>query len=111
MFGVFRRDLTAYRYSEGQYVDGIWQEGTETERTISASVQPTSTDDIELLPAGREQARNYTLITEDDLRGLTSANPDQVDIDGERYEVSAIQVWANSIIPHKRAIVTRMEDL
>lgn len=111
MFGVFRRSLTGYRVTPGQYVDGIWQDGTESEITVTASVQPTSNDDVEALPEGRRQARNYTLITDDDLRGLTDANPDQVEIEGERYEVSAIQLWANGIIPHKRAVVTRMEDI
>lgn len=105
-----RQLLTVYRVSEGQYVDGIWQPGTETSFEARYSVQPTDTDDLESLPEGRRQQRAYTLIGSTELRGLTDANPDQVEIDGERYEVSAVRYWRNGIIPHTWAIVTRLEE-
>ena len=105
-----RKEITVYRVSAGQYVDGVWQEGTETSFTDRFSVQPTSPDDMEMLPEGRRQNRAYTLIGDNMLRGVTDSNPDQVEIEGERYEVSAAQRWGNSIIPHARNVVTRLDE-
>ena len=105
-----RKPLKVYRQSGGEYVNGIWQPGTETEITVRVSVQPSSPDDMELLPEGRRERRAYTLFGDDALLGVGDDNPDQVEIDGERYEVSAVQYWRNSIIPHTRTVVTRLPE-
>ena len=105
-----RRTVTIYRQTGGEYVDGVWQAGSETELTGEYSVQPTSPDDMQTLPEGRRERRAYTLYGDDSLNPVGTQNPDQVEIDGERYEVSAVQEWRNSIIPHCRSIVTRMDQ-
>jgi hypothetical protein len=108
MFSIFRRPLTITRHQPGQYVKGIWQEGATETFEAYYSVQPTSPDDMQSLPEGRRERRAYTLIGDTPLRSVqTTTNPDLVEIDGEMYEVSAVQEWRNSIIPHTRVIVTR----
>ena len=105
-----RMPLTIRRTEGGEYVDGIWQPGTESEFTARYSVQPTSPDDMEMLPEGRRERRAYTLFGDDSLQGVGTDNPDLVQIDGEWYEVSAVQEWRNTLIPHCRSIVTRLEE-
>ena len=105
-----RRLLTVRRKSGGEYVNGVWVPGTVTEFTARYSVQPTSPDDMQSLPEGRRERRAYTLFGNKPLLSVGSENPDLVSVDGEWYEVSDVQEWRNTLIPHTRAIVTRLED-
>lgn len=105
-----RKPIKAYRTSGGQYVEGVWQEGSEVSFTVNVSVQPSAPDDMESLPEGRRQRRAYTLFGDKDLRGVEDGNPDQVEIDGDRYEVSSVQYWRNTILPHVKSVVTRLPD-
>jgi len=105
-----RRPLTVTRYEPGAYDNdtGLWVEGETETFTASYSVQPTSPDDMQALPEGRREQRAYTLIGDTPLRSVqATTNPDKVEVDGEKYEVSAVQEWRNSIVPHTRVIVTR----
>lgn len=108
MFGIFRRPLTVTRHQPGQYVNGLWVEGATETFEARYSVQPTSPNDMQALPEGRRERRAYTLIGDTPLRSVeATTNPDRVEIDGEMYEVSAVQEWRNNIIPHTQVIVTR----
>ena len=113
MFGVFRRPLTVTRKSGGEYVDGIWQPGSESQITIQASVQPTSPDDMELLPSGRRDRQAFTLYADTPLRisgEVEGSNADTVNIDGAKYEASARRPWQNNIINHHVTVVTKVPD-
>jgi len=106
-----RRPLTIRRETGGGYNDsGVWEPGTTEEFTARYSVQPTSPDDMQSLDEGRRERRNYTLFGGNPLLSVGDENPDLVKVDGEWYEVSAVQEWRNTLIPHTRAIVTRLED-
>ena len=106
-----RMPLTIRRTEGGEYVDGIWQPGTETEFTARYSVQPASPDDMEMLPEGRRERKAYTLFGDTALRTVTDAdNADKVLIYGEWFEVSAHQAWRNGLVPHERMVATRLED-
>ena len=105
-----RRQLTIRRKSGGGYESGLWVPGTVTEFTARYSVQPTSPDDMQTLPEGRRERRAYTLFGSKPLLSVGAENPDMVSVDGEWYEVAAVQEWRNTLIPHTRAIVTRLED-
>ena len=105
-----RRPLTVRRKTGGGYEDGLWVPGTVTEFTARYSVQPTSPDDMQSLPEGRRERRAYTLFGDTPLLSVGVENPDLVSVDGEWYEVAAVQEWRNTLIPHTRAIVTRLED-
>jgi hypothetical protein len=113
MFDVFRRSLTVIRQQPGQYVNGVWQPGSEETLTIRASVQPTSPDDIERLPEGRRERQAFTLYSSQALRIIDESeetNADIVEIDGQRYEATARQPWQNNLINHHRTIVTRISE-
>lgn len=108
MFGVFRRQLSVFRKPSGEYVDGVWQPYGDAEKlTITASVQPTSPEDIELLQSGKRKRRAYTLYSDvpfqmaDDNKNIEA---DRVEIDGEMFEIEAVQNWQNSIIPHCKSV-------
>ena len=106
-----RMPLTIRRTEGGEYVDGIWQPGTESEFTARYSVQPTSPDDMEMLPEGRRDRQAYTLFGDKPLRKATDeGNADRVLIYGEWYEVSAHQPWRNGLIPHERIVATKLEE-
>lgn len=112
-FGIFRRPLTVTRYANGQWVDGIWQEGVAETLTMHASVQPTSPDDMVALPEGRRDRQAFTLYSNEALRVADDdggTNADKVEISGATYEVSARQPWQNGIVPHHRSIVTKVPD-
>lgn len=102
-----RKRVKVTRRSAGTYsADGLWTDGTSKTIYIDASVQPTTPADLALLPEGRRQNRAYTLYTSTLLQTAGEANPDIVTIDDEEYEVTLQDRWANSLLPHKKAIVT-----
>lgn len=107
----FRRPLEITRRAPGQYVDGIWQEGAETTLTIMASVQPATPDDMMMLPEGRRERSAYVLFTATPLRTAVEGrhNADTLEIYGEAYEVTQVGVWQNNVLPHYRAIATKVE--
>lgn len=110
MFSVFRQTLSVTRRAQGQYVNGIWQEGATSNLNIEASIQPASPDDINLLPEGRKQSKAYTLFTSDSLVTANSnanQNPDIVTIDGDDFIVSVEAIWDNNLINHNKYVVTR----
>jgi len=105
-----RKLLNVFSKTGGSYsAEGIYSEN-ETQTTIYASVQPTTPDDLQILPEGRRQNKSYKLFTSSNLKDLQSQNPDQLEIDGERFEVIKVEKWSNNIINHYAAIVTRLED-
>lgn len=110
MFGIFRKPLTVTRGAAGQYVDGIWQSGSESSFTIQASVQPTTPNDVQLLPEGKRDRLAYTLYSDTSLRianDNTQEPGDIVTIDGDSFEAMARRPWQNSIIDHHVTIVVK----
>jgi len=110
MFSRFRKTLTVTRGGAGQFVDGIFQPGTQSSFTIQASVQPTTPDDVELIPAGKRDRLSYTLYSDTALKianDNTQQPGDRVLIDGETYEAMGRQPWQNNIINHHRTVVVK----
>lgn len=96
-FEIFRMPLTLYRKNPGTYINGLWVEGGETAISITASVQPASGEEMLSLPEGRRNRKTYSLFTTPDVEVIhDGANPDQIIIYGERYEVIQVQVWQNN---------------
>lgn len=96
-FEIFRIPVSLYRKSGGAYVNGIWVEGSETLIPITASIQPTTGEDLLSLPEGRRNKKTYSLFTSTDVNLIVSGkNPDQVVIFGERYEVVRVEPWQNN---------------
>jgi hypothetical protein len=105
---LFRKPLSGTRFGTGAYVKGIWQEGVASVIGLEASVQPTTAHDLLFLAIARRERKTYTLYTDFKLLALTAGqkNPDIVDINGERFEVTAEAPWQNNVISHFKYIVT-----
>lgn len=96
-FEIFRIPVNLYRKAAGSYVNGVWVEGAETLILITASIQPTSGEEMLSLPEGRRNKKTYSLFTSTDINLIVgSTNPDQVQIFGERYEVVRVEPWQNN---------------
>ncbi len=96
-FEIFRMPLTLYRKMPGAYINGIWVEGGEAAIPITASVQPTSGEEMLSLPEARRNRKTYSLFTSTKIELIhTGANPDQIIIYGERYEIVQVQIWQNN---------------
>lgn len=111
MFDVFRRDLTVYRIGQGQYANGIWQDGANTSIIIKASVQATDAEIMQTLPEGERTKESYTLFTNTKLETskVNNSKPDVVMIEGERYQVIRVTAHQNLKYPtaHYEVLVVR----
>jgi hypothetical protein len=96
-FEIFRIPVNLYRKAAGTYVNGIWVEGGETLIVITASIQPTTGEEMLSLPEGRRNRKTYSLFTSTKINLIsTGTNPDQVQIFGERFEVVRVEPWQNN---------------
>lgn len=114
-FEIFRSPLTVYRLIGGQYVNGRWVEATSTAIPITASIQPTTGEDTQLVPEGRNISKTYKLYTSTPIRPVTDQNPDQIDIFGQRYEVVQVFPWQNNsnfaLVNHYKFIAFLLDPL
>lgn len=105
-----RKSLTATRFtaagtydSEGKYIEGA--DGTIN---FTASVQPATTREMELLPEGRRTKSMFKLYSDTKLLTATEdggTNADIVDIEGEEYEVLSVASWQNRVRSHYKIII------
>lgn len=99
-FEIFRVPLNLYRQNPGAFVKGQWIPGSETLIVITASIQPTTGEEMLSIPEGRRNRKTYSLFTStpiEVIHGLNnSTNPDQIEIYGERYEIVRVEVWQNN---------------
>lgn len=96
-FEIFRIPVNLYRQSPGAYVNGLWVPASETLIVITASIQPTTGEEMLSLNEGRRNKKTYSLFTSTDVNVIAGgANPDQVVIFGERYEVVRVEPWQNN---------------
>ena len=93
-----RQTLTVQRYSGGSRINGKWVNGSQTPISISASVQPLTAKEMQLLPESRRASGEaYELYTNDWLRTVEDNHipphlnpdeqPDQITIFGTQFEV------------------------
>ena len=95
-FEIFRVSVKLYRKNAGSYVNGVWVEGSETLIPITASIQPTTGEEMLSLNEGRRNKKTYCLFTSTNVDIIVNGkNPDQVEIYGERYEVFRVEPWQN----------------
>lgn len=103
--------ITLFRFESGEFNEnGIWVPGTQELIPIRCTVQPATPEDLQSLPEGRRQSRAFRIFTRAFLRAVATKNPDQVQINGERYELLSVQIWQNNIINHYTAIAVRLDD-
>lgn len=105
----FRKSVPANRYTNGSYIQGVWQGDSPTPFTIQASVQPAPDKVRKNLPEGYDIDSAMQLFTDTELhvaqRG--SQQSDTVTILGEEYHIVAIERWRNDVIPHYMATAAR----
>lgn len=116
-FEIFRSPLTLFRQNAGSYVNGIWIQIGETALAITASIQPTTGEEILSLPEARRNRKTYALFTSTKINLLLPLrNPDQIVIFGERYEIIRVEPWQNnpavfSIINHYKFYASAIEAI
>lgn len=116
-FEVFRMPVSMQRKAPGSYVNGVWVEGALTTIPITASIQPTTGEELLSLPEGRRDRKTYALFTSTKLNvARPGINPDLVTIFGEVYEVIKVDIWQNrpavfAIINHYKVIVSALEAI
>lgn len=107
----FRRQIIIRRVLPGRWVNGEWFDGAEKSIPIQASIQPASSEDMRSLPEGKRKSGTYKLYTSFALRVAVEGqhSADLLTINGEEYEISSIAPWDNGVIPHCKALATRIE--
>lgn len=114
MGSSFRRALSGTRFAAGTRTNGHWVEGSTSTLSFQASVQPLGSEEMSLVPEGRRDTARFALFTDFRLRTADDeggTNADRVTIDGEEYEVFAVDIWQNDVIPHYRALVATVKEL
>jgi len=106
----FRKTLTGKTFASGTWVKGIFTEGSATEFEFTASVQPLTPKELNALPEGERKLARFRLFTSYRLKTADDSDdkksPDQVQIEGQWYTVTGIDIWQNKVIPHYKAIVS-----
>lgn len=109
--GIFKRNVSVIRKGEGAYIDGIWQDGIESNFIIRASVHPTPARVLETLPEGYRTSDSFTLYTTTRLISAenNTNNPDSVILYDNNYLVAQIKRWDNTVLSHFEIVVTKDE--
>lgn len=116
-FEIFRIPLNVFRKNAGSYVNGQWVDGGETLIPITASVQPTTGEEMLSIPEGRRNRKTYSLFTSTKIELIHSgANPDQIDIFGERFEIFRVEIWQNhppifGVVNHYKFYASALEAI
>ena len=108
MSSSFRQPLVGKRFASATWEDGQKTEGAETDINFTASVQPLRPNELQALPEGKRESATFRLYTDFALRttvrGSGGTSADRVQINGEWYEIIAVDVWQNNVINHYKAI-------
>lgn len=103
-FDIFNKTVTGTRKTGGAYVEGDWVPSPPVPLVLRTSVQPSPKKDLELLPEGRRESAAYSLFSKTEIQ-----NGDIVVLFGENYEVLAVEIWQNGILPHYKGVAAKMQ--
>lgn len=98
--------ITRRRHATGSYVDGYWVEGSATDASITASVQPMRGREREVLPEGVRQHDGRKLYVLD--RTALELN-DEVQLDGVWFTVVHVDT-SHPLVAHTRAFAVRIPE-
>lgn len=105
--------ITRRRFDGGtRGADGRWVNGTATDSTIYASVQPMGGKERELLAEGERTREGIKLYTTSDLHTASQhaqGMADHVLVDGVAYEVRAVE-RQRAVFPHYKALALRLQE-
>jgi len=110
-FASLRKPLKVKRVATGSYVSGEWVDGTVSEITIHASVQPMNANDLQSLPENRRAEGGFKLFSDERFQTVSEGerNPDIVEIEGEDYEIASCDPWKNGLIEHHKSLAVRVQ--
>ena len=91
----FMRTAELISYAAGNYVDGVWQDGTATHTQIQAAIQPLTAGDYRLLPEGNSSSRGWKVWWNGNfqLGNDGEIKPDEMIIDGINLKLVHKEEW------------------
>lgn len=108
------RIYTAYSWSGGELVDGVYDPGELIAREVELSVQPLRGSELVLVPEGaraRHSLKAYGAPGVLKTLEVSGELADVVDVDGRRYQVQREQSYAYGWeCDHSKYILVASED-
>jgi len=96
--------LTLNRYASGTYVNGHFVQGSLTQDTIEANIQPLTGEQILQLAEADRKKEGWNFFTEDEIR----VN-DIIVRNSKNYEVNPVYPYQDQPIPHYEGIMLLVE--
>ena len=78
------QDLTIISETEGEYVGGIWQEGTQTEITVFGVLLNMTGEDVQNSTSGKYTLEDKKIVVKDDV---TLSKDDKLKENGVLYNI------------------------
>ncbi len=111
MIGFRYFQVTGRRFASGTWDHGRYVEGSATPITFPAGVQQPTSDDLELLEEGKRTRKSIVLFTTFELHlASKTGNADQVQWEGEWYEVNVMKSFRTMFPGNYKAICTKIEN-
>lgn len=108
------QSIKVLRPTSGHYVNGRWEDAGAPEIfNISGTVQPTTGEKLEVLLEGKRAEKIVEIITSTKLRATnpeTQTKGDNVEIDGEVFEIIQALGWRNGLLPHYSCIAIKEKE-
>tara|TARA_R110000744_G_C19371770_1_gene563154 strand:+ start:27528 stop:27908 length:381 start_codon:yes stop_codon:yes gene_type:complete len=109
--------ITFYRSAgTGGYVDGIWQEPSQSPVVLEVNIQPLGYQETMLLPEAERSRQAWKIYCADEIRSdqesklLNSGwRGDEFEYQGYRYKVMKVYNYSMGILDHYKAIAQRIE--
>jgi hypothetical protein len=101
------------RTGGGSFTNGVYALGTTSTFDITASIQPVTGRDLQVLPEGQHANETKVVYTTTELKTRDPSNAgDKITINGEAWEVFRVERWEafglNLSGDHYRAFVSRL---
>lgn len=102
--------LVIYREALGEWVNGDWVEGAETEVDIEVNIQPIKDHELMMFPESERTNKWYKLYSADEIRTVKEGanGSDEFIYEGDRYRVMKVRSYKMGILNHYRAVAARV---
>ena len=111
-FNAFRQRLVVTRKDGGTFAaNGLYEEGSDQQLAIYASVQPASGEVMQSLPEAQRTSSAYSLYSDALLRVAHQASgtvADTLDVLGVTHTVVRRQQWGNGVLSHYYYLVVEV---
>lgn len=109
----FRKPYNLIRLAPGAYVNGEWVPGTSSVIAMQATIQPMTGEDQFTLPEGRrlgDYIKVYTATAIQPVNETTGQQPDRLEWRGHTYECVQVDVRQMDVIPHYKAVFSKVSQ-